>query len=186
MFRSRVRPHEDNPVARSPLAFEAAHKLLRRDRRRPHFAHDDARGVIGKNGGLNGRSPGGDGHGKGGDHRVAGAGDIKYFLRDRGDVKRFVAPLAEQHPLISEGDEQERRLQFVEEFLRGFQEVDVLQRFRVARGVGQASEFEGFFAIRGDERQARQAELVDRFGIEAQPDPAGAAELLQPFQKKLA
>src|SRR5439155_26367224 len=62
----------------------------------------------------------------------------------------------------------------------------VVERVRGARAVvGLPGEFEGFLPIGRDQGETREVEPVDRFGIEAEPETATAAEALELVEQRL-
>src|SRR5580704_11862938 len=64
-------------------------------------------------------------------------------------------------------------------------QVLVSQGIAVARGVRQTSEFKSFLAVRSDERQIAEVEMMHRLGIEAQPDAVLVAESLYLVEQRL-
>ena len=109
----------------------------------------------------------------------------KTSLRPGRDVKRLVVGAAEQHPQFAQGDEQEHRTKFLQEPVHGLHQVAVGEGIRVPGVVRHIGEFEGFLAIGRNERETLQVQMVDGFGIEAQPDAVPAAKCFDLIQQRL-
>src|ERR1039457_19710 len=86
---------------------ETRHQFLRRGRCRAAFADDDAGGVVRQNRRFIGRRPRRNRQRERGDDRVACAGNVEHFLSDRGNVKRLLPALAQQHSKFTERDRSE-------------------------------------------------------------------------------
>jgi len=149
------------------------------------LADDHARRVVAEDGRLDRRRACRDGQRERRDDRVARAGNIEHFLRDGGNVKRLLPALAEQQAEIAERDEQHGGAQLVQEEAGGLHQIFVLEWIRVARVVRQAGEFKSFLAVRRDERERGEIQVMHRFRIEAQPDAALAAERLHSVEQRL-
>ena len=112
-------------------------------------------------------------------------------VRQRFSLKKFLARLCvkDRRPIsivqqslskIGGGGE------IFQQSLRRADEVEVREGVRVARIVRQVGQLEGFLAVRGDEREIGEIEVMHRFRIKAQPDTAFAAELLQRIEEALS
>ena len=98
---------------------------------------------------------------------------------------RLLPALAEQHAQFAERDEQDGRAEFVEQAFGGEHEILVGERIGAARFVRQVRQFKGFLAIGRDEREAGQVQMVNRLGIETQPDAARAAKRFEFIEQRL-
>jgi hypothetical protein len=93
--------------------------------------------------------------------------------------------LAEQHAEFAQRDQQHRRAQFVEQAFRNQHEIFVRERIRISRFVRQIRQFKGLLAIRRDEREAAQIQMMRRLGVETEPDAARAAERFDFVEQRL-
>ena len=100
-------------------------------------------------------------------------------------MKRFLAALTEQHAEFAQRDKQNGGADFVQQPFGGSQQVFVSERISVTCIVGKIGEFKRLFAIRSDERQTAEIEMVHGLGIKAQPHAVVAAEFFDFVQQRL-
>ena len=141
--------------------------------------------MVGEDGGLDRRRASRDGGGEGGDDGVARAGHVEDFLRDGRDVERLFVAAAEEQSLLAQRDQEQRGREVAEDLLRDAHESGVFQRVLGAFVVGHTGQLEGFLAVRREQRQAGDVDLVDRLRIEADPDAARFGQRLQFVQQRL-